>query len=249
MFNVVICEDDLKTLNFYTLIIKKYIADHPKIDIKLVTTSQNPNIINHHFRSTPTEHFIYFLDVEFANSTLRGIDLATNIRSTDLDARIIFITVHDEFQPSIINEKIEAFDFIYKESGFDNIAASIVLDLNRITAASQQSTQTAYFTYRSGFRDYRVNLKEIDYFEALTNTHRIQLFTASEIAEFRGTLTQIAADYPGFFPAHKGILVNLDNIESINSLTGTITFKDRLSCIVSRRRIRSLRKCFTQTRS
>lgn len=247
MFNIVICEDDLKTLNLYTLIIKNYIADHPTTDIKLVTASQNPNIITQNYRSSPNEHFIYFLDVEFANSTIRGIDLAANIRSTDIDAKIIFITVHDEFQPSIINEKIEAFDFIYKESGFDNIASSIILDLNRITAASSQPAQTDYFTYRAGFRDYRINLDEIDYFEALTNTHHIQVVTAAEIAEFRGTLAQIAADYPKFFPAHKGILVNLDNIESINSLTGTITFKDQLSCIVSRRRIHSLRKVFTQS--
>ncbi|WP_047999637.1 LytR/AlgR family response regulator transcription factor [Lactiplantibacillus herbarum] len=247
MFNIVICEDDLKTLNLYTLIIKNYIADHPTTDIKLVTASQNPNIITQNYRSSPNEHFIYFLDVEFANSTIRGIDLAANIRSTDIDAKIIFITVHDEFQPSIINEKIEAFDFIYKESGFDNIASSIILDLNRITAASSQPAQGDYFTYRAGFRDYRINLNKIDYFEALTNTHHIQVVTASEIAEFRGTLTQIATDYPKFFLAHKGILVNLDNIESINSLTGTITFKDQLSCIVSRRRIHSLRKTFTQS--
>lgn len=247
MFNIVICEDDLKTLNLYTLVIKKYLADHPTANLKLVTATQNPNTIKQYFKQSSTEHFIYFLDIEFANSTVRGIDLAANIRSTDLDAKIIFITVHDEFQPSIINEKIEAFDFIYKESGFDNIAASISLDLDRIIAAAKQPDQTGYFTYRSGFRDYRMRLSEIDYFEALTTTHHIQLVTSSEIAEFRGTLAQIATDHPNFFLAHKGILVNLDNIESINSLTSTITFNDHLSCIVSRRRIQGLRKALVHS--
>nr|WP_235032807.1 hypothetical protein [Enterococcus sp. CSURQ0835] len=52
---------------------------------------------------------------------MNGIDLAEEIREKDVQAKIIFITTHDELIPLTIQHHIKALGFVTKDSVFNQL--------------------------------------------------------------------------------------------------------------------------------
>lgn len=239
LLNIIICEDDRTLRMYYQLIIKDYIKSHPDIDMKIMLSTGNPNDVNIYLDNNPKEMKFFLLDIEFPNSKIRGIDLATKIRKNDLNAKIVFITTHEELMPMIFERKVEPLDYITKEKGINNIKRKIYTDLDTTVErlVRPQNKRLKEFNFRIGSKQYNFNIDKINYFESLENTTNVFLHAINQNIEFPDTLKAISNRVPYFYRAHKSLLINPDNIQSINKQERKIYFKDGSSCDISRRRL------------
>lgn len=226
MFELIICEDNPELLNLYTIIVKKYIAQNNQLPLRLSLATTNPNTVEKRLNSRHYSKSIFLLDIEFANSKIRGLDLATTIRQVDPKANIIFITTHEEFEPLTFERKINPVDSIYKEIGLAAIQVRLFKDLNQIFNQDQQPSPETTFHYQLGMRHYELPLRQVNYFEATSATSKISLHTMHEITELRGSLANIAHQYPELTSINANLLINAANIAKIDENNHTIQFRD-----------------------
>jgi len=248
LLNIVICEDNDELRNYYQLIIKNYIKERPTIEMKIILSTANPKDVNIYLESHSDDLTFYLLDIEFPDSKIKGIDLATQIRKCDLESKIVFITTHEELMTMIFDRKVEPLDYIAKENGIKVIEERLNKDLDiaikRLEPSSKQAE--AEFKFYIGQRLYKFNLNKIDYFESSENTHNVFLHSENEIIEFPSSLKSIGNQYKGFYRAHKSLLVNLNNIASLDNHDFKINFKDGTASDISRRKLVLLRKHCSQ---
>lgn len=105
LMNIVICEDNKELRMYYQLIIKNYIKDYPNVDMKIILSTANPRDVNIYMENHTKDIKFFLLDIEFPDSKIKGLDLATDIRKKDPKANIVFITTHEEFTPIIFERK------------------------------------------------------------------------------------------------------------------------------------------------
>ncbi|WP_025023068.1 LytR/AlgR family response regulator transcription factor [Companilactobacillus nodensis] len=249
MLNVAICEDNLELINVYRLIFKNYMKDHPEHEMRIVISTGNPTEFENYikYRSDNNDMF-YLIDIEFADSQTKGIDLAEEIRKHDATAKIVFITTHEELAYLTFKRKIEPLDYIKKEDGIKSMNDSIYKDLDLTFQRLHElnSQRRKMFHYSLGSRDYTIDVADINYLETSSSSHKVFLHTLTEITEFRGNLNTIEEEFASLYRAHKSILVNLDNIHSVDSLNKMIYFNDGSSCEVSRRKLPGLKRKMAQ---
>ena len=96
-YPIIICEDQFLQLQQLESIIQNYILFHSELfQIKLKT--QSPIEVKTYLKQFQPKNGIYFLDIDL-NHSISGIDLAEMIRKADVQAKIIFVTTHDELAP------------------------------------------------------------------------------------------------------------------------------------------------------
>lgn len=239
LLNIIICEDNKTLRMYYQLIIKDYIKSRPDIDMKIIMSTGNPNDINIYLENNPNEMKFFLLDIEFPDSKIKGIDLATKIRKNDLNAKIVFITTHEELMPMIFERKVEPLDYIAKEAGIAAIQKKLYTDLD-ITVERlirPQNERLNEFSFRIGSKQYNFDINKINYFESLEKTTNVYLHAVNQNIEFPDTLKSISNKVPHFYRAHKSLLINPDNVQSIKKAERRIYFKDGSFCDISRRRL------------
>lgn len=113
MLNVYVCEDDRKQLALFTKCIQNTILIEA-LDMQIVKSVTEPGEILDSLSATDPAG-IFFLDIELA-AAMDGFTLAKEIRRIQPRCFIIFITSHLELQRYTFQYKLEALDFIIKES-------------------------------------------------------------------------------------------------------------------------------------
>jgi len=248
LLNIIICEDNETLRMYYQLIIKDYIKEHPEVDMKIVISTGNPRDIDIYMENHTNDIKFFLLDIEFPDSKVKGIDLAVNIRKQDSNAKIVFITTHEELTPMIFDRKVEPLDYIAKEIGLNAIKIKLYQDLDmtikRLIPADERNIKRFDFTV--GPKQYSVEIDKINYFESVENNHNIYLHSIHSSIEFTDTLKSIEDQLPNFYRAHKSLLVNSENIATIDSKNHKLKFKDGSSCDVSRRKLVELKDCLNK---
>ena len=83
------------------------------------------------------EQKVYVLDIELPN--ISGLEIASSVRTEDLDSPIIFITSHPECQNDIFYSRLLAIDYINKDrlwaDRFEKTIIYTVKNINTITNA------------------------------------------------------------------------------------------------------------------
>jgi len=223
--------------------------EHPEHEMRIVVSTGNPSELENYikYRSDNNPMF-YLLDIEFADSETKGIDIAAEIRKNDATAKIVFVTTHEELAYLTFKRKIEPLDYIRKEDGIKAMNESLYKDLDVTFERLHElnSQRRRMFHYSLGSRDYTVDISTINYLETSSSSHKIFLHTLTEITEFRGNLNSIEEEFSNLYRAHKSILVNINNIRSVDSMNKMIYFNDGSSCEVSRRKLAGLKRQIAQ---
>lgn len=135
-----------------------------------------------------------------------GMDIAKEIRCSDLDLPIIFLTSSREF--AVESYRVSAEDYILKPARKDEIYPSLDKQLKRFT---QEET---YLTLKTGSGIVKLPFSKIVYVEVITRTVQFNL-TNGEMREVYGYL----ADYermllsdPHFYKPHRSYVVNLCHV-------------------------------------
>ncbi len=149
---------------------------------------------------------VIFLDI--AMPGLDGLGLAREIRETDREVLLVFVTSRVEFMQA--GYEVRAFRYLLKEQLQTGLPA-IWTDIER----ELEDRKDSYFVFEFNRQSYRYACREIVYFES--NLRRIVLHAKTGTAVLYGSLDEIEAQHPFFVRIHKSFLVNPGYIRAFSS--------------------------------
>ena len=241
MIDIYICEDNQKQLSLF----KKYISNSIMIeclDMEIARVTSDPHDIIKDFL-TAENTGLFFLDIDL-NSDLNGLTLAQKIRQIQPRCFIIFITSHSEMSFLTFQYKVEALDFIIKDST-EHIKSKIhecLLDVqDKYTSLNNNINRT--FIINQNDKCITIDYSDINFFETSSNIHKIVLHSQKRILEFTGQLKDIEKqlDYR-FYRCHKSYIINKDSIVSIDYKESIVYMRNGETCPVSIRLKKGLKK-------
>ncbi len=179
---------------------------------------------------------IYFLDINL-RSEMNGITLGAEIRKLDPEAVLVFVTSHDELVMDTFRLKLQATDYILKDSG--NLRAQIRETLRVV--------ESRYGRFAGKLSAPRVRLEtggfvhfiiknDIYFVESEKNQHKLSVHLRSEMFTLAMPLKELAALLGGdFIFCRRGCLVNPLHITALDQKAREIVFDNRERCHCSHR--------------
>ncbi len=239
MFNIFVCEDNEKQ----RLRLNKLIEDIVMIenyDMKIAVSTTDPDEILNYLEQKRCKG-IYFLDIEFGLNKMNGLALAQKIRKYDNLGFIIFITSHSEMSFITFTYKVEALDFIIKDS-YENIRFKIADCLREINNKNfNEYDDNKTLIVKSNDRIINIKFDEIIYIETSEDVHKILLHSEDRDIEFFGNMKAILSELDErFYRCNRSYIVNKNKIKEIDVTNRYIYFNNGDKCIVSFRKIKSL---------
>ena len=156
------------------------------------------------------QHFdVFILDVIMPN--LNGIELATEIRSKDSVAKIIFLTSTSEF--AVESYSVGAFNYLLKPIQKDQLFSVLEKACNDIISGLKQ-----YIVVKTPTSLSKVFLHELIYVEVLGRTVYFHQKNGVTI-ESTSTISQVEAVLSidkRFIKPHRAYIVNLDYIKNLS---------------------------------
>ena len=241
MLDVYVCEDNPKQLELFS----KFVSDTiliEELDMQLTLSSTNPKeIFTKASESVNTG--VFFLDIDL-KSDMTGLLLAQELRKIQPRCYIIFITVHSEMGFMTFQYKIEALDFIVKDSpsAIQKRIHDCLLNVNEKNLALS-SCQKETLVINQGDRRIPVDYDEVLFFETSETIHKVILHAKKRILEFNGQLKDIEEqlDYR-FYRSHRSYIVNTDNIKEVDFQNAIICMVNGEICPISVRAKAGLKK-------
>lgn len=194
MYNIAVCDDEIKTLENLSAVIKdKFLS---------------LNIEGNYFVSNYPEELIeilekekidvLFLDIDMPK--ISGMDIGQYLLNKSIDILLIFVTSHD----ALVYEsfKYHPFGFIRKSHLEDEISQVIS------SIAKKLEDKKESILIKVNNEIVKINLNEILYFEAESNY--VNLYTKKEKYRFRETIGNLEKQLinKGFLRVHKGYLIS-----------------------------------------
>jgi two-component system response regulator AgrA len=239
MLKIFICEDNDKQRERFTKFIEDFIVIE-NFDMKIALATRNPEDIIKYVSKNDISG-LYFLDVDLKHN-INGIKLASKIRKYDPRGFIVFITTHGEMAPLTFKYKVEAMDYIIKDSDEnlkDNIRKCII-DANTKYSGTLNKLQKN-FSMKINGRIVNVEFRKILFFETSSKVHKIALHATDRQVEFYAKMKDIEDKLDGrFFRCHRSYLVNKDNIKEIDSKKKLAYMVNGEKCLISVRTLKKL---------
>lgn len=183
----------------------------------------------------PNFFHMYLLDIEMAGTD--GLKTAAQIRETDPDAVIIFMTSHSELMSEAF--KVLAFQFIVKP--FETKKALGILS----SAVRYLQKRKGVFQFVAQKKIYTFFLSQISYIES--SGRKIFLHTTEgETYEYYGTLKDAREQVQGilFAQIHNSLIINLEYLNTVES--NSVYLKDGEKLPISKKFHASFHQQFQQ---
>ena len=244
MIDIYICEDNKKQLDLFTNYISNTIMIE-SLDMEIVLSTPDPHMILKEIL-TRENTGVFFLDIDL-KSDIDGLALAQRIRQIQPRCFIIFITSHTEMSFLTFQYKVEALDFIIKDTT-EHIKPKIhecLLNVQEKYTSSNNITKT--FIINHSDKCIAIDYNDILFFETSSNIHKVILHAKKRVLEFNGHLKEIERqlDYR-FYRCHRSYIINKDNISEIDFNNFIVYMKNGETCPISVRLKKGLRKLISQ---
>jgi len=217
MMHIVICEDSKRERIGMEKTINKHIITGD-YDMDLALSASGPIEVLDYLNEHPITSGLYFLDIDLQHE-MDGIKLAAKIKEKDASATIIFITTCEELMPLVFTYKVEAMDYIAKDSPAEEVEARIAecMRLAYQRYLDGKHSKTKYFTVKVGDQILNIPHNEILFFETHPSIpHVIILYTKNGQIEFRGFIKNVENLGPEFRCCHKSFVVNTTKIKRVD---------------------------------
>ncbi|MBO1306660.1 response regulator transcription factor [Enterococcus sp. 669A] len=240
MMKVFICEDESPLRAFYKGHIERQIMIK-ELDASMTLSTDKPREILAYLRENRDTTGIYFLDINLGEDEMDGIILAKEIRKYDALGKIIFITTHDEMVPLTFKHKVEALDFIIKDT-VESMQAAITECLDTIFEKQKvQPEKRQQYMIKTGKSERYVNYEDILFFETSPKPHVLYVYTSTGRIPFYGAIKETVDLGDNFERVHKSYVVNLDNVRSIDKEMLELTMHNGQRCAISRKKMKMVR--------
>ncbi|MCS5464614.1 LytTR family transcriptional regulator DNA-binding domain-containing protein [Enterococcus lactis] len=137
--------------------------------------------------------------------------------------------------------KVEALDFIQKKSEEElkpKIIEVINTTVDRISKFSPDKRE--FILIRSNYTDIKLVIDDILFFETTPVAHKLSVHLLNRQLEFYANIKDISAYNSAFYRCHQSTVVNINNIEVVNTKTKLIQMIDGQKCNVSVRYLKGL---------
>jgi len=207
--------------------------------MKHVLSAENPAALLQHIQTHGGQSGLYFLDIDL-HSDINGIELAAKIKKLDISATIVFITTHSEMMHYVFRLKIEAMEYILKDSPPQEVEQRVVdcmqMAYQRFLGGKHSSGK--YFTAKIGGRQRNIPYDDIMFFESSTERrNKIILHKANSIIDFYGTIADVSGLGPPFYECHQSFVVNINYVKQVDTRTREIEMTDGTIVPVARRKM------------
>ena len=182
---------------------------------------------------------IYLLDIDL-KSEMNGVELGARIRELDPDAVLIFVTTHDELVMDTFRLKLQATDYILKDSG--SLRSQVcetfrIVESHHDRSASRLSSPRIRLT--TGGSCHYILKDDIYFVESQTNQHKLLVHLRSEVFTLSTPLKDMAKRLgDDFVFCKRGCLVNPLHVEAIHRKSREIVFDNGERCLCSYRTLR-----------
>lgn len=218
MIKFIICDDNKEALEIAGKSVTKAMMNYD-IEYKVLKFTKYDEKLKEQIKDELNTK-IYILDIELP--VVSGLEIASEVRETEDDSTIIFVTAHPECKNDIFYSRLEAIDYISKYYRYEERIE------DTIKYIMQKRYRKNTFTYTFNHVHNKLLYKEINYIEKeqLQNRCIIHL-TNKETKVVAKTILALKKELSSmFFQTHKSCLINLDNIKFIDYKRYTVYFKN-----------------------
>lgn len=227
MLRIAICDDD----KYLCSTIEKFIIDYEKsatIKIDVEVFYAGDDMLQ--FIKQEHDFDLIFLDIELGNTT--GIDIGNTIRNKfdDHISKIVFITSTTGYEQQLFD--VQPLNFIKKPVKYEKLKRCIDLTIKLL------EKENIFFEYKKGHNIFKVNIKEILYFES--NLKKVKIVTTHSKDLFYSNLQTIKEKMPKIFvEPHGSFLVNFNKIDCIK--TNCLIMQNGDEIPISQRNLKNVR--------
>lgn len=221
MINFIICEDEPILMKKYVLETEKFMMQYD-IDYKFHTY----NGYTEEWKKFVQEEVgfkVYLLDIKTEHGS--GLDAARMIREEydDWVSMIIIITSYSEYRYEALGKRLMLVDFINK---LDNCEERLKSALTICLKNYDNKHKILRYTYKNTI--YNIEFRHIVTIEKEPDSKRCTIKTTYGDFYIQGTLSQVMKRLDKrFTKCCRSLIVNLEQIESYNMKSNTLTFKSR----------------------
>ncbi|KAA9301192.1 MULTISPECIES: LytTR family DNA-binding domain-containing protein [Aerococcus] len=216
MHPVYLLEDNPNHRKDIQAILEDYILFHDD-QFYLANTSSVPKNILALIQDKPRQTGLYFLDIEIKGEA-SGLELADQIKHFDPSGRIVFITSHPSYAPLTLAHYLEPLAYIPKQDSErlrQEIFTCFNLFYQRLYPDHTSSNQSNLYI-KSGPKTYQLALADICSIQTTRTPHIIEFSTLTQSIQSYAALKDFE-DLEDFFKLSRSILVNLNQIDQVDS--------------------------------
>lgn len=239
MLKVFICEDNNLQRESVEKVVNNIITIE-SLDMEIALSTHSPKDILSYLKSNKGRG-LYFLDVDLKDD-INGIQLAEKIREYDPRGFIVFITTHSEICGLTFQYKVEAMDYIIKNSSLDvdSRIKECILNANKKYSIDIGDIKKN-FTFKIEDRTISMEYDDIIYFETSSTIHKVIIHSINRQVEFYGKIKDIESKLDDrFYRCHRSYLINKNNIKEVNAKERKVFMINEEQCLVSSRKLKDL---------
>lgn len=203
LFRIAICDDSQIQVELTKQFIGNALIDG---DIEYFTANSGEELLE---MDKLVENFdIVFLDIEMDG--LNGIETAKEIRKTNNDAIIVFITGFKDY--ALEAYELNTFHYILKPISQEKISELMINIIRRIAEIRAYQEIEKIFTIKRKNKVIQLPYNEIYYFEKILR--RIKVISLEGEITFTGTFSSLLEEIDNnyFIRCHQGFIVNRHKI-------------------------------------
>ena len=218
MLHFVICDDNLNILDKLEKMLENIFTKN-NFEAKVSFKSDNSDDILDYIKSNPAD--VFLLDINLKSSKT-GLQLAEEIRKIKRNSYLIFTTGHLEY--AMVAYKYKTFDYIAKPITYDRLEDTVIRLFDDINGLNKHYL-------RIDNKNTLVDESEIEYVKR--DGMKLVFHTPSRDYDIYSSFNKFQDKLPkNFIRCHKSFIVNINQINNVDPVTGTITFKDNNSCFI-----------------
>lgn len=213
MIKVAVCDDELSILNELEVLINRYRVEHNQ-DIVYKTFQSPVELLTEIEKGMCWD--VLFLDIIMPGEN--GIDVAKEIRQSDTNVKIVFLTSSSEY--AVQSYTVNAYYYQLKpisEECFFHLMDSVVSECEK--------NEQSYLILKCKNGITRINLEKLKYCEVMRRTLLFYM-EDGQVFERMGSLEELSEQlntYSRFVRPHRSYLVNMEFIQNISCKTITMS--------------------------
>lgn len=226
MFTVALCDDDELVIKRVQKIVRSW--GHEKdLPIEVHTHQSGQSLLN---EWNSVRYDVVFLDIDMPGKN--GIDVARQLRISDLDVIIVFLTGYDTY--AITGYEVQAYRYILKP--VSDVDIQRILDE---TLRIVQKRRTEYITLNMDGSYLKIAIRDILYVESFSHTSHI-VTRFSSVKYNRGLVyMESLLSGLGFLRCHRSFLVNMKHVVGLRD--PFITLSNGFTVPVSRGKVKQIK--------
>ena len=217
MYNVIICDDNSKDRKNAENVVNCFF-EKQGIQCRIYSYCDYDKEFSKIIKSS-LSHKIYLLDIE--TPTRSGIDVAREIRMSDVESIILFLTAHEELGNVVLKDDLMFLSFINKFDNFDIrlsncLKKSLQIYKHKNTIKLSEKNVT-----------YTINLDDIIYITTDNFERKTIIVTTYGEIKTSKTLNYISKLLDDrFIQTHRACFINSDKVSNIDKTNKLITFNN-----------------------